>query len=146
MKFTARRVVVSAAVAGVAVVAAGATVMATAADPVSPEVAGTTPADAGHENEGKYTTGDYVLNVHELDDDGDGMTTAIGPHTTYYSKSLHGTGHRQHTVVKFSAGADGDGPIVFSYPVPGPGRVVDCVASGTEASPQVRCETKSPAR
>ncbi|WP_410639120.1 hypothetical protein [Amycolatopsis sp. lyj-346] len=142
MKFTAKRVVVSAAVAGVAVVAVGATVIATAADPVSPEVTSSTPAEAGHGTEGKYTTGDYVLTVHELDDDGDGTSTAIGPHTTYYSKTLHGNGYRQHTVVKFSAGADAGAPIVFSYPVPAPGRVVDCVASGTDASPQVRCETK----
>ncbi|MGW3962614.1 hypothetical protein ACWED2_22540 [Amycolatopsis sp. NPDC005003] len=143
MEFTAKRVVVSVAVAGVAVVAAGATVIATAADPVSPEITGAAPAEAGHEDEGKYTTGDYVLNVHELDDDGDGLTTAIGPHTTYYSKTLHGKGNRHHTVVKFSAGTDGDGPIFFSYPVPAPGRVVDCVASGTEAAPHVRCETKA---
>ncbi|MDX3193524.1 hypothetical protein PV458_34420 [Streptomyces sp. MN03-5084-2B] len=146
MKFTAKRVVVAGAVAGVAVVAVGATVIATAADPVSPEVTGAAPAEAGHENEGRYTTGDYVLNVHELDDDGDGTTTAIGPHTTYYSKTLHGSGNRQHTVVKFSAGPDADAPIVFSYPVPAPGRVVDCVAAGTEAAPQVRCETRLPAR
>lgn len=146
MKFTAKRVVVSAAVAGVAVVAVGATVIATAADPVSPEVTGSTPADAGHENEGKYTAGDYVLTVHELDDDGEGTSTAIGPHTTYYSKTLHGNGNRQHTVVKFSAGPDADGPIVFSYSVPAPGRAVGCVASGTEAAPQVRCETELPAR
>ncbi|WP_206784899.1 hypothetical protein [Amycolatopsis sp. MtRt-6] len=146
MKFTAKRVVVAAAAAGVAVVGAGATVIATAADPVSPEVAGATPADAGHETEGKYTTGNYVLNVHELDDDGEGVSTAIGPHTTYYSKTLHGSGNRQHTVVKFSAGSDADGPIFFSYPVPAPGRVVGCVASGTEAAPQVRCETTPPAR
>ncbi len=146
MQFTAKRVVIAGVVAGVAVLAVGATVIATAADPVSPEVAGVTPADAGHENEGKYTTGDYVLTVHELDDDGEGVSIAIGPHTTYYSKTLHGSGNRPHTVVKFAAGADGDGPIVVSYPVPAPGRVVDCVASGTEAAPQVRCETKSPAR
>ena len=146
MKFTAKRVVVTAAVAGAAVVAVGATVIATAADPVAPEISSTAPADAGHENEGKYTTGDYVLNVHELDDDGDGMTTAIGPHTTYYSKTLHGSGNRKATVVKFSAGPDSDGSIVFSYPVPAPGRVVDCVASGTEAAPQVRCETRLPVR
>ncbi|MGW5746057.1 hypothetical protein [Amycolatopsis sp. NPDC003861] len=143
MKFTAKRIVVSAAVAGVAVVGVGAGVIATAADPVSPEITGATPADAGHGDEGKYTTGDYVLNVHEVDDDGDGISTAIGPHTTYYSKTLHGTGNRPHTVVKFSAGADGDGPIFFSYPVPARGRVVDCVASGTEAAPQVQCETKA---
>ncbi|QKV73334.1 hypothetical protein [Amycolatopsis sp. Hca4] len=145
MEFTAKRVVIAAAVAGVAVVAVGATVMATAADPVSPEVTGATPADAGHPGEGKYTTGDYVLTVHELDDDGEGTSTAIGPHTTYYSKTLHGNGTRRHTVVKFSAGTDGDGPIVFSYPVPAPGRVADCVAAGTEAAPQVRCETRLPA-
>ncbi|MFB9685019.1 hypothetical protein [Amycolatopsis plumensis] len=143
MKFTAKRIVVSGAVAGVAVVAAGATVIATAADPVSPEVVSAVPAEAGHENEGKYTTGDYVLDVHELDDDGEGLTTAIGPHTSYYSKTLHGTGNRQHTVVKFSAGVDG--PVFFAFPVPAPGRVVDCVASGTEAAPQVRCETRLPA-
>jgi len=142
VKFTAKRAVVSAAVAGVAVVAVGATVIATAADPVSPEVAGPPLAEAGHENEGKYTTGDYVLDVHELDDDGEGTSTAIGPHTTYYSKTLYGSGNRHHTVVKFSAGPDADGPIVFAYPVPAPGRVVDCVASGTEAAPQVRCATK----
>ncbi len=145
MKFTAKRAVVSAVAAGAAVVAIGATVIATAADPVAPEVAVATPADAGHENEGKYTAGDYVLTVHELNDDGEGAGTAIGPRTTYYSKTLHGTGTWRPTVVKFSAGRDADGPIVFSYPVPAPGRVVDCVASGTEASPQVRCETK-PAR
>ncbi|WP_410616693.1 hypothetical protein [Amycolatopsis sp. lyj-109] len=145
MKFTAKRVVISGAVAGVAVVAVGATVIATAADPVAPEITSATPAEAGHGDEGKYTTGDYVLNVHELDDDGDGVKTAIGPHTTSYSKTLHSSGNRQHTVVKFSAGADADGPIFFSYPVPAPGRVVDCVASGTEAAPQVRCETKLPA-
>ncbi|MDQ7805478.1 hypothetical protein Q5425_17155 [Amycolatopsis sp. A133] len=146
MKFTAKRVVVSGAVAAVAVVAVGATVLATAADPVSPEVTSTTPAEAGHENEGKYTAGDYVLNVHELNDDGEGISTAIGPHTTYYSKTLHRNGNRSHTVVKFSAGPDADGPIFFSYPVPAPGRVVGCVASGTEAAPQVRCETQLPAR
>ncbi|ADJ45092.1 hypothetical protein AMES_3267 [Amycolatopsis mediterranei S699] len=145
MKFTAKRVAVSGAVAGVAVVAVGATVIATAADPVSPEVVSAVPADAGHGDEGKYTTGDYVLNVHELDDDGDGITTAIGPHTMYYSKTLHGSGNRKATVVKFSAGPDSDASIVFSYPVPAPGRVVDCTASGTETAPQVRCETK-PAR
>ncbi|MEV5714984.1 hypothetical protein AB0L41_13880 [Amycolatopsis mediterranei] len=145
MKFTAKRVVVSGVVAGVAVVAVGATVIATAADPVSPEVTGSASADAGHGDEGKYTTGDYVLTVHELDDEGEGTSTAIGPHTTYYSKTLHGSGNRSHTVVKFSAGADSDGPVVFSYPVPAPGRVVDCTASGTETAPQVRCETK-PAR
>ncbi|NBH06755.1 hypothetical protein [Amycolatopsis sp. SID8362] len=135
--------------AGVAVVAAvavavgvGATVLATASDPVAPEVVSATPAEAGHENEGKYTTGDYVLNVHELDDDGDGTSTAIGPHTTYYSKTVHGTGTRTTTVVKFSAGSDRDAPVVFSYPAPGPGRAIDCVASGTGASPVVRCETK----
>ncbi|WP_086851515.1 hypothetical protein [Amycolatopsis kentuckyensis] len=146
MKFTAKRIVIAGAVAGAAVVAVGATVIATAADPVAPEVGSATPADAGHGNEGKYTTGDYVLNVHELDDDGNGMRTAIGPHTTYYSKTLHGSGNRTATVVKFSAGPDSDAPIVFSYPVPAPGRAVDCVASGTEAAPQVRCETKLPAR
>ncbi|KDN17985.1 hypothetical protein [Amycolatopsis rifamycinica] len=142
MQFTAKRVVVSAAVAGVAVVAAGATVLATAADPVSPEVTGTTPAEAGHENEGKYSAGDFVLTVHELDDDGAGTSTAIGPHTVFYSKTLHGNGNRQHTVVKFSAGPDAGAPVFFSYPVPAPGRVVDCVAAGTEAAPRVRCETK----
>ncbi|MGW4063099.1 hypothetical protein ACWEGE_32780 [Amycolatopsis sp. NPDC004747] len=146
MKFTAKRVVVAVAVAGVAVVGVGTTVIATAADPVSPEITGAAPADAGHGDEGKYTTGDYVLTVHELDDDGEGVGTAIGPHTTYYSKTLHGNGNRRHTVVKFSAGPDGDGPIAFSYPVPAAGRAVDCVASGTEAAPQVRCETKLPAR
>lgn len=142
MEFTAKRIVVSAVAAGAAVVAIGATVLATAADPVAPEVAGTTPADAGHENENKYTSGDYVLDVHELNDDGEGTSTAIGPRTTYYSKTLHGTGPSRPTVVKFSAGGDADGPIVFSYPVPAPGRIVDCVASGTEAAPQVRCETR----
>jgi hypothetical protein len=145
VKFTAKQVVVSVAVAGVAVVGVGATVIATAADPVAPEVVSAAPADTGHENEGKYTAGDYVLTVHELDEDGEGISTAIGPHTTYYSKTLHGSGNRQHAVVKFSAGSDADGPIVFSYPVPAPGRVVDCVASGTEAVPQVRCETRLPA-
>ncbi|MEU0533345.1 hypothetical protein [Amycolatopsis tolypomycina] len=147
MKFTAKRVVVSVAVAGVAVVAVGATVIATAADPVSPEITSPAPAEAGHGDEGRYTTGDYVLNVHELDDDGDGVTTAIGPRTTYYSKTLHGTGNRRHTVVKFSAGPESDAPIVFSYPVPAAGRAVYCVATGTEAAPQVRCETTAlPAR
>ncbi|WP_410575318.1 hypothetical protein [Amycolatopsis sp. cmx-4-61] len=141
-----KRIVVAAAAAGVAVVGVGATMIATAADPVSPEVLGATPAEAGHGDEGKYTTGDYVLTVHELDDDGEGISTAIGPHTTYYSKTLHGTGTRKPAVLKFSAGADSGGPVVFAYPVPAPGRGVDCVASGTEAAPQVRCETKLPAR
>ncbi len=145
MEFTAKRVGVAVVAAGAAAVAIGATVMAAAADPVAPEVVSATPADAGHENEGKYTAGEYVLNVHELDDDGQGTGTAIGPRTTSYSKTVHGTGSWTPTVVKFSAGRDGDGPIVFSYPVPAPGRTVDCVASGTEAAPQVRCETK-PAR
>lgn len=142
MRFTAKRVVVSAVAAGAAVVAIGTTVLATAADPVAPEVAVATPAEAGHENEGKFTTGDYVLHVHELDDDGEGTDTAIGPHTTYYSKSLHGNGTWRPTVVEFSVGRDSDAPIVFGYPVPAPGRVVDCVASGTETAPQVHCETR----
>ncbi|WP_370963894.1 hypothetical protein [Amycolatopsis sp. cg9] len=145
MEFTAKRVAVAAVSAVAVAVAAGTTVLASAADPVAPEVVGATPAEAGHESEGKYTAGDYVLNVHELDDDGEGTGTAIGPRTTYYSKTLHGSGTRTPTVVRFSAGSERDGPIVFSYPVPGPGRGLDCVASGTEAAPLVRCETK-PAR
>jgi hypothetical protein len=125
-----------------AVVTVGATVMATAADPVAPEVVSATPAEAGHEGQGKYTSGDYVLNVRELDDDGEGTSTTIGPHTAYYSKSLHGNGSRTPTVVKFSVGRDSDAPTVFAYPVPGPRKGVDCVASGSEAAPLVRCETK----
>ncbi|WP_290061605.1 hypothetical protein [Amycolatopsis solani] len=145
MEFTAKRVWVAVAVAAGATVAIGATVLANAADPVAPEVVSATPAEAGHETEGKYTAGDYVLNVRERDDDGEGRVTAIGPRTTYYSKTLHGNGTGQPAVLEFSAGRDGDGPIVFRYPVPGPGQGVDCVASGTEAAPLVRCETK-PAR
>src|SRR4051812_28377028 len=140
MDLRTRRAGVVAVAAGV--VAIGATVMATAADPVAPEVVSATPAEAGHENQGKYTSGHYVLNVHELDDDGEGMSTTIGPHTTYYSKTLHGNGSWTPTVVKFSVGRDGDAPTVFAYPVPGPGKGVDCAASGTEAAPLVRCETK----
>ncbi|WIX98931.1 hypothetical protein QRX60_33400 [Amycolatopsis mongoliensis] len=142
MKVHTKRAGVIAVAAGAAVVAIGATVIATAADPVAPEVVGATPAEAGHENQGKYTAGDYVLTVHELNDDGEGMGTTIGPHTAYYSKTLHGTGSWTPTVIKFSAGRDSDAPTVFTYPVPGPGKGVDCVASGTEAAPQVRCETK----
>ncbi|MGW5719972.1 hypothetical protein ACWEVP_27660 [Amycolatopsis sp. NPDC003865] len=142
MDFTARRIGGIAVAAGAAVVAAGATVIATAADPVAPEVVSATPAEAGREGQGKYTAGDYVLTVHELNDDGEGTDTAIGPHTAYYSKVLHGTGSWQPTVVKFSAGRERDAPTVFAYPVPGPGKGVDCVASGTEAAPRVRCETK----
>ncbi|MCR6485099.1 hypothetical protein M8542_19915 [Amycolatopsis sp. OK19-0408] len=137
MEFTAKRLAVAAVAAGVAVVAIGATVLAAAADPVAPEVVSVTPAEAGHENQGKYTAGDYVLNVHEPAEDGDGITTAIGPHTTYYSKSRHGTG-----VLEFSVGSDDDPPVVFSYPAPAAGQGVDCVASGTEAAPRVWCETK----
>lgn len=140
MKFTAKWVAPAAAVAGAAVVAVGATLLLTAEDPVAPEVTSATPAEAGHENEGKYTTGDYVLTVHELDDDGEGRTTAIGPHTAYYSETLHGAG--APTVLRFSVGSDADAPVVFSYPVPPAGQGVDCVASGTEASPRVWCETK----
>lgn len=142
MEFTVKRVGVTAVAAGAAVVAIGATVMATAADPVAPEVLSAVPAEAGHANEGKYTAGDYVLNVHELNGDDEGMGTTIGPNTTYYSKSLHGTGTWQPTVLKFSVGTDSDAPIVYSYPVPGAGRAVDCVASGTQAAPSIRCETK----
>ncbi|WP_372662136.1 hypothetical protein [Amycolatopsis kentuckyensis] len=142
----ARRVGVIAVAAGAAVVAIGATVIATAADPVAAEVVSATPAEAGHEGQGKYTAGDYVLTVHELDDDGEGMGTTIGPHTAYYSKVLQGTGSWRPTVVEFSAGRDRDAPTVFAYPVPGPGRGVDCVASGTEAAPRVRCETKVSSR
>lgn len=146
MELRTRRAGVIAVAAGAAVVAIGATVMATAADPVAPEVVSATPAEAGHETEGKYTTGDYVLNVHELNDDGEGMGTTIGPHTAYYSKTLHGTDSWTPTVVKFSVGRDGDAPTVFAYPVPGPGKGVDCVAAGTEAAPLVRCETKISSR
>lgn len=146
MQLRTRRAGVIAVAAGAAVVAIGATVMATAADPVAPEVTSATPAEAGHENQGKYTAGDYVLNVHELNDDGEGMGTTIGPHTAYYSKTLHGTETWTPTVVKFSVGGDSDAPIVFAYPVPGPGKGVDCVASGTEAAPLVRCETKVSSR
>ncbi|WP_439380819.1 hypothetical protein [Amycolatopsis lexingtonensis] len=145
MEFTAKRVAVAGVAAVAAAAAIGATVLASAADPVAPEVLSATPAEAGHENDGKYTAGDYVLNVHELDDDGEGTSTAIGPRTTYYSKTLHGNGSGAPAVVKFSAGSERDGQIVFSYPVPGPGRALDCVASGTEAAPVVHCETK-PAR
>jgi hypothetical protein len=146
MKSRTKRFGVVAVAAGAAVVAVGATVIATAADPVAPEVISATPAETGHENQGKYTAGDYVLNVHELNDDGEGMGTTIGPHTAYYSKVLHGNGSWTPTVVKFSVGRDSDAPIVFAYPVPGPGRGVDCVASGTEAAPRVRCETKVSSR
>jgi len=146
MELRTRRAGVIAVAAGAAVVAIGATVMATAADPVAPEVTSATPAEAGHENEGKYTAGDYVLNVHELNDDGEGMGTTIGPHTAYYSKTLHGTETWTPTVVKFSVGGDSDAPTVFAYPVPKPGMGVDCVASGTEAAPLVRCETKVSSR
>ncbi|MFJ9779594.1 hypothetical protein ACIRSS_08420 [Amycolatopsis sp. NPDC101161] len=146
MDFTARRIGVLSAAAGAAVVAIGATVLATAAGPVAPEVLSATPAEAGHEGQGKYTAGDYVLTVRELNDDGEGKGTTIGPHTAYYSKVLHGTGSWQPTVIKFSAGRDSDAPTVFTYPVPGPGKGVDCVASGTEAAPQVRCETKVSSR
>lgn len=143
MKLRTRRVGVIAVAAGAAVVAIGATVIATAADPVAPEITSATPAEAGHENQGKYTAGDYVLNVHELNDDGEGMGTTIGAHTVYFSKVLHGTGSWTPTVIKFSVGRDSDAPTVFTYPVPGAGKGVDCVASGTEAAPQVRCETKA---
>lgn len=146
MKVRSRRSGVIAVAAGAAVVAIGATVIATAADPVAPEVVSATPAEAGHENEGKYTAGDYVLTVRELDDDGEGMGTTIGPHTAYYSKTLHGNASWTPTVVKFSVGSDNDAPTVFAYPVPGPGKGVDCVASGTEAAPQIRCETKVSSR
>ena len=146
MKVRTRRAGVIAVAAGAAVVAIGATVIATAADPVAPEVISATPAEAGHEDQGKYTAGDYVLTVRELADDGEGMATAIGPHTAYYSKALHGTGSWTPTVVKFAAGRDSDAPTVFAYPVPGPGEGLDCVASGTEAAPSVRCETKVSSR
>jgi hypothetical protein len=146
MRLRTRRAGVIAVAAGAAVVAIGATVMATAADPVAPEIVSATPAEAGHETEGKYTAGDYVLNVHELNDDGEGMGTTIGPHTAYYSKTLHGTGPWTPAVIKFSVGRDSDAPTVFAYPVPGPGKGVDCVASGTEAAPLVRCESKVSSR
>ena len=146
MELRTKRAGVVAVAAGAAVVAIGATVMATAADPVAPEVVSATPAEAGHEHQGKYTAGDYVLTVHELNDDGEGTGTAIGPHTAYYSKTLHGTGSWAPTVLKFSVGRDGDAPTVFAYPVPKPGMGVDCVASGTEAAPLVRCETKVSSR
>lgn len=143
MGFSRRKIGVAAVTGGAAVVAIGATVLAAnAADPVAPEVLSAIPAEAGHAGEGKYTAGDYVLDVHELDDDGEGRATAIGPHTAYWSKTLHGTGTWRPTVLKFSAGADSNGPVVFSYPVPAAGQGVDCVASGTEAAPVVRCETK----
>ncbi|WP_243794288.1 hypothetical protein [Saccharopolyspora gloriosae] len=58
---------------------------------------------------------------------------------------MHGTDSWKPTVVKFSVGEDPEAPTVFSYPVPEPGKGIDCVASGTEADPQVRCET-TPAR
>jgi len=144
MKFSRRKAGVAVVAGGAAVVAVGATVLAAnAADPVAPEVLSATPAEAGHAGEAKYTAGDYVLNVHELDDDSEGRGTAIGPHTVYWSKTLHGTGTWTPTVLKFSVGDDSSGPVVFSYPVPAAGQGVDCVASGTEAAPVIRCETKT---
>ncbi|GAB3147782.1 hypothetical protein [Amycolatopsis sp. NPDC004378] len=133
---------VVAVAAGAAVVAAGANVLAATADPVAPEVFSATPAEPGHANEGKYTAAGYRLHVHEVTGDGAGMGTSVEPHTAYYSENLHGDGAWRPKLLKFSVGRDTDGATVFTYPVPAPGRGVDCVASGTEQAPRVRCETK----
>ena len=141
MQISAKRIALSSVVAGAAVMGLGRGVAAIASNQVSPEVASAHPAAAGHEGEGEYTAGDYRLHVHEVTDEGEGMGTTLEPGATYYSKTLHGNDSWRPTVVEFSVGADSGGPVVFRYPVPGPGGGVDCTASGTEAYPQVRCET-----
>ncbi|MFD8493191.1 hypothetical protein [Amycolatopsis sp. NPDC059657] len=142
MKFTVKRGVIMGAAAGVTLLAIGGTALAVTAGPdVADQVVSTSSAEAGHEGQGKYTAGGYRLQVHELTADGEGMGTGVEPNTTYYSKLLQGTESWKPTVVRFSVGDDNDGPIVYSYPIPADGKGIDCVASGTEAAPVIKCVT-----
>ncbi|MEU6130704.1 hypothetical protein ABZ805_16150 [Saccharopolyspora sp. NPDC047091] len=141
MQFNAKKIVVSGVVAGAVLALGGGVAVAANQEQVSPEIPSSHAAEPGHEGEGKYTAGDYRLHVSELTDDGEGFGTTVEPGTTYYSKTLHGSESWQPTVLKFSVGAEADGPVVFSYPIPADGQGVDCVASGTEADPTVECVT-----
>lgn len=142
MNFTIKRGVIAGTAAGLVLLAAAGTALAVNSGPgVADEVVSTSPAESGHEGQGKYTAGDYRLQVHELTDDGEGMGTGIDPHKTYYSKLLGGTANWKPAVVTFSVGDALDGPAVYSYPIPANGNGIDCVASGTEAEPVIKCVT-----
>ncbi|MGW0891424.1 hypothetical protein [Saccharopolyspora sp. NPDC002578] len=136
MRFSTRKILFSGIAAGAAVVALGGAAAAS-----GHQAADAPPVAPGHEGEGEYTAGNYWLQVRELTADGEGFGTAVAPGTTYYSKTLHGSDSWKPTVLKFSVGEAPEAPTVFSYPIPAEGLGVSCVASGTEAAPQVRCET-----
>ncbi|GAA3585896.1 hypothetical protein GCM10022222_83160 [Amycolatopsis ultiminotia] len=139
-----KRGVITGAVAGALLVAAGGTAVAFAqGDAPAVSEAAAKPAasaDVNGKSEGSVTTGDYYVWLLEANDKGEGLGTGIPPHTTQDLKSLHwDSGDFTPTTLRFSVGKDSDGPDVASYPVPAPGKFVACTATGTEADPNIQC-------